>query len=69
MKKMSLKQKSVTLSAVVIIAALSAYGSIAYFTAEDTAQTVHNGGTVFEVAVWPEKRIKGGVKNVSCTTQ
>lgn len=44
MKKMSLKQKLLTLSAVAIVAALSAYGSVAYFTAEDTARNVITAG-------------------------
>ena len=46
MKKMSWKQKLVTLSAVAIVAALSAYGSVAYFTAEDTARNVITAGKV-----------------------
>ena len=46
MKKLSLKQKLMALSAVVIVAALSAYGSIAYFTAEDTARNVITAGNV-----------------------
>lgn len=44
MKKLSWKQKLLTLSAVVIVAALSAYGSVAYFTAEDTARNVITAG-------------------------
>ena len=44
MKKMSLKQKLLTLSAVIIVVALSAYGSVAYFTAEDTARNVITAG-------------------------
>ena len=46
MKKMSLKQKLLTLSAVIIVVALSAYGSVAYFTAEDTARNVITAGKV-----------------------
>ena len=46
MKKLSLKQKLLTLSTVAIVAALSAYGSIAYFTAEDTARNVITAGKV-----------------------
>lgn len=41
---MSLKQKLLTLSAVIIVVALSAYGSVAYFTAEDTARNVITAG-------------------------
>ena len=44
MKKLSWKQKLLTLSAVAIVAALSAYGSVAYFTAEDTARNVITAG-------------------------
>lgn len=44
MKKMSWKQKLLTLSAVIIVVALSAYGSVAYFTAEDTARNVITAG-------------------------
>lgn len=44
MKKLSLKQKLLTLSAVIIVVALSAYGSVAYFTAEDTARNVITAG-------------------------
>lgn len=44
MKKMSLKQKLLTLSAVIIVVALSAYGSVSYFTAEDTARNVITAG-------------------------
>ena len=46
MKKLSWKQKLLTLSAVAIVAALSAYGSVAYFTAEDTARNVITAGKV-----------------------
>lgn len=46
MKKLSLKQKLLTLSAVIIVAALSAYGSIAYFTSEDTARNAITAGNV-----------------------
>ena len=44
MKKLSWKQKLLTLSAVIIVVALSAYGSVAYFTAEDTARNVITAG-------------------------
>lgn len=46
MKKLSWKQKLLMLSAVAIVAALSAYGSVAYFTAEDTARNVITAGKV-----------------------
>ena len=46
MKKRSIKQKILTLSAAAMIAALSAYGSIAYFTAEDTARNVIAAGNI-----------------------
>ena len=46
MQKLSWKQKLLTLSAVAIVAALSAYGSVAYFTAEDTARNVITAGKV-----------------------
>lgn len=46
MKKLNMKQKLLTLSVAAIIAALSAYGSIAYFTAEDTARNLITAGNV-----------------------
>lgn len=46
MKKLSFKQRILTLSVAAIIAALSAYGSIAYFTAQDNAQNVITAGNV-----------------------
>ena len=46
MKKLSFKQRILTLSVAAIIAALSAYGSIAYFTAEDNARNVITAGNV-----------------------
>ena len=46
MKQRGLKQKILILSAVAICAAMTAYGTVAYFTAEDTARNVITAGNV-----------------------
>ena len=46
MKQRSIKQRLFLLAGIVICAALSAHGSVAYFTAEDTATNVITTGTV-----------------------
>ena len=46
MKKRHIKSKLLVLSAIAVIVALSAYGSIAYFTVEDTARNVITAGNV-----------------------
>lgn len=46
MKKRSLKTKLLALSVVLILAALSVYGTLAYFTAQGTARNVITAGDV-----------------------
>lgn len=46
MKKRSLKTKLLALSVVLILAALSVYGTLAYFTAQGTARNVITTGDV-----------------------
>lgn len=46
MKQRGLKQKILILSAVAICAAMTAYGTVAYFTAEDAARNVITTGNV-----------------------
>ena len=46
MKKRSLKTKLLALSVVLILAALSVYGTLAYFTAQGTARNVITTGDI-----------------------
>lgn len=72
-----MKRKILFLAAIVICLSLSAYGTLAYFTAEDTAHNIITTGNVdIQLLEWadegktqpfPEKGISGVMPNTSVT--